>query len=177
MVDRTQAAGPSRGIACHWHGGRCSDTRQSHRGLYAAASARGTLAAAYDVARPVPCITGLPPCGNPNPSPSPSSTVYYHYTDDAGVAGITLSGLILPSKSDGRVYVSPTRYTKTLQAQQELALPTPRRWRLAIPSNRLPGVTPPSIVKPDNSQPGGGLEAWVTYPVVASGLTFQELSL
>jgi RHS repeat-associated protein len=121
---------------------------------------------------PKPCTTErecFPPLPlRPTPKPSPRSDVYYHYTDDAGLVGITTSGLILPSR-DGRLYVSPTRYTNALQVQRELALPTPRRWRIPIPSQRLPGVTP------NFGQPGGGLEAWVLYAVDAHGLTFEEL--
>jgi RHS repeat-associated protein len=101
-------------------------------------------------------------------------SVLYHYTDDAGAAGIKASGQILPGRT-GQVFVSPTRYTSAAQAQAELALPRMPTQVIEMPKSRLPGLTPPSKVKPNFGQPGGGMECWVTCAVDTTNLPFMRL--
>jgi RHS repeat-associated protein len=103
-----------------------------------------------------------------------TNRLLYHYTNDAGRAGIQASGAIRPGAS-GRVFVSPTRYTDAARAQSELALPRTPTSVIEIPASRLPGLTKPTVVQPGPGGPGGGLECWVTCRVNVRGLPFESL--
>jgi hypothetical protein len=95
--------------------------------------------------------------------------VLRHYTDDVGRVGIESSGAIRPG-ADGRVYVTPTRYSGGAQAQAELALGRTPTGYFEVPRARLPGLQGPRRVDPWAGQPGGGVECWVTCSVEAEGL-------
>jgi RHS repeat-associated protein len=99
-------------------------------------------------------------------------SIFYHYTDEAGRAGIEAAGEINPGATTGRVFVSSTEYSDAATAQAELALPRSPTGYFEIPESRLPGLTEPSTVDPNVGQPGGGLECWVTCSVDVSGLKF-----
>jgi hypothetical protein len=104
---------------------------------------------------------------------SVAERILYHYTDEAGRAGIEASGQINPGAGSGKVFVSPTQYADAATAQAELSLPRPpTAGYFEIPESRLPGLTDPSPVRADYGQPGGGLECWVTCPVDLRGLKF-----
>ena len=98
---------------------------------------------------------------------------YYHYTDERGRVGIQRSETIKPS--NGRVYVSPTRYGSGQQAQRELGLAREPSGFFEVPGNRLPGLQGPGPVKPTTTQPGGGVECFVTCSVDARGLDYTPL--
>lgn len=93
-----------------------------------------------------------------------SDPLFYHYTDEAGRAGISRTGTILPS-DDGFVYLTPTVYTSGTDAQAELALRRTPTGYFPLPRSTLPGLTPAGTVPPSNGQPGGGEQFVVPGPV------------
>ena len=102
-----------------------------------------------------------------------SQKTLYHYTDEAGRAGIDAAGQINPGVQSGKVFLSPTEYADPLTAQSELALPrTPTAGYYEIPESRLPGLTDPTTVTPNYGQLGGGLECSVTCSVDMTGIKF-----
>lgn len=99
----------------------------------------------------------------------------YHYTTAAGYAGISASGMILPS-ADGYTYVTPNVYSSGQQAQSSLALRQAPIGYFAVPvSNIPPSALPPSVVEPYYGQPGGGIEIKVPSPVSTDGGYWQEI--
>lgn len=84
-----------------------------------------------------------------------------------------MSGSIFPGR-DGRVYVTPTDTTMPTWRRHALRSHV-HRPAFEVPDERLHNVSEVQEVEPHNEQPGGGLEQYVTHPVEASDLVWQEV--
>lgn len=100
--------------------------------------------------------------------------VMRHYTDETGRQGIERLGLIAPS-ADGRLYVTPDSYESGRLARERLSLTRVPAGYFAVPDERLPGLSEPSLVEPKHGLAGGGVEAFVTYPVDAGDLVWTAV--
>ena len=98
---------------------------------------------------------------------------YYHYTSDAGAAGIQAGGQIVPGRA-GTTWISPTQYGDAATAQAGLALPTTPTGYFEIPGSSIPDVSEPSVVEPRYGQPGGGFECTTTCRINVQGLPFNR---
>lgn len=99
---------------------------------------------------------------------------YNHYTTSAGYAGITESGIILPS-ADGYVYLTPDRYNTGGDAQARLALRYTPVGYFRIPSRNTFPILAPEEVRRANNQPGGGTEVRAPHTVSIQGATWVPI--
>jgi RHS repeat-associated protein len=142
-------------------------SRVDVNGLCGAAATAGEVAATAEgsgvlafLARALGWISALLMTGD-------TPQYYNHYTDAAGLAGITADGVIAPS-SDGFVYMTPTPYVSGSQAQEKLALSRTPVGYFRVPIVNV-GAAERGPVPPGNGQPGGGFEIRAPRPVSVQG--------
>ena len=95
-----------------------------------------------------------------------------HFTTSEFADSISKGGEITPGPVSGRTWLTPDEYLDGATAQSRLALNKTPDGYFEIPMCRVGCPSSPSVVKPYNGQPGGGIEITTNSPIDVTGLPF-----
>lgn len=100
-----------------------------------------------------------------------------HYTTSEFADSISKGGEITPGPVSGRTWLTPDEYLDGATAQSRLALNKAPDGYFEIPMCRVGCPSSPSVVKPYNGQPGGGIEITTNSPIDVTGLPFTHFGV